>query len=134
MEWLNKNQTTQKWKKDLLLWLLLATAGGILAMLIWQARPAAAAVDVRVGGKVQASYPLAEDRVVTVTGVGGGTNELHIEHGSAWLKEASCPDKLCVKQGKIHRDGESIICLPNQVVIELRDGTRKGGDLDGIAG
>ena len=134
MEWLNKNQTIQKWKKDLLLWLLLATAGGILAMLIWQARPAAAAVDVRVGGKVQASYPLAEDRVVTVIGVGGGTNELHIEHGSAWLKEASCPDKLCVKQGKIHRDGESIICLPNQVVIELRDGTRKGGDLDGIAG
>ena len=131
---MKRNNNMQKWKSDLALCLLLAAAGGVLAMLIWQARPAAATVDVRVGGKVQVSYPLAEDRVVTVTGVGGSTNELHIEHGTAWLKEASCPDKLCVKQGKIHRDGESIICLPNQVVIELRDGTRKGGDLDGIAG
>ena len=125
----------KKWKKDLLLWLVLALVGGGLALIFWRARPVAATVDVRVGGRVQASYPLAEDRVVTVQGVGGGANVLYIEKGEAWLSEATCPDKLCVKQGKIRRDGESIICLPNQVVIELRTGAaEKEGEPDGIAG
>ena len=124
----------KRWKRDLFLWLVLALVGGSLTLLFWSVRPAAATVDVRVGGQVQASYPLTEDRVVTVQGVGGGTNELHIQQGQVWLSEATCPDKLCVKQGSIHRDGDSIICLPNQVVIELRTGAQKGGELDGIAG
>ena len=127
--------STKKWMRDLLLWLVLALVGGGLALFFWYARPSAATVDVRVGGQVRASYPLAEDRVVTVKGVGGGTNVLHIEKGEAWLSAATCPDRLCVKQGKIHRDGESIICLPNQVVIELCTGAeKKGGEPDGIAG
>ncbi len=28
-----------------------------------------------------------------------------------------CPDKLCIKQGFINKVGESIVCLPNRVVI-----------------
>ena len=122
------------WKKDLLLWLVLAAVGGGLALLVRCTRPAAATVDVRVGGAVQASYPLARDRVVTIHGVGGGTNELHIEHGTVYLSEATCPDRLCVKQGRISRDGQSIICLPNQVVVELRTGVQEEETPDGIAG
>ena len=31
---------------------------------------------------------------------------------------ADCPDKLCTKQPAVDKNGESIICLPHQVVIE----------------
>ncbi|HBE87040.1 MAG TPA: hypothetical protein DDW53_19330, partial [Lachnoclostridium sp.] len=37
----------------------------------------------------------------------------------ASITEASCPDKVCVRTGKIHRSGELIVCLPNRVVITI---------------
>lgn len=122
----------RKGKKDLLLWLVLAAVGGGMVLLFRLTRPPAATVVVRVGGALRASYSLMENRVVTVTGVGGGTNELHIEEGTVYLTEASCPDHLCVKQGIIRRAGESIVCLPNQVVVELR--SEQEAELDGATG
>ncbi len=35
------------------------------------------------------------------------------------MDKADCPDKLCVKQGKISKSGESIICLPHKVVVKI---------------
>ena len=36
---------------------------------------------------------------------------------------ADCPDKLCVHQHAISANGETIVCLPNKVVAEVKDGT-----------
>jgi len=46
-----------------------------------------------------------------------------IEIGSNWvrMKESACPSKFCVKRGKIFKSGESIICLPNQVLITIKE-------------
>ncbi len=46
-----------------------------------------------------------------------------IEIGSNWvrMKESACPSKFCVKRGKIFKPGESIICLPNQVLITIKE-------------
>ena len=41
-------------------------------------------------------------------------------------KTASYP--LCVKQGKISKDGQSIICLPHRLVITVRKGEKSGVD------
>ncbi|MDY4954434.1 MAG: NusG domain II-containing protein [Candidatus Onthomonas sp.] len=122
----------RKGRKDLLLWLALAAVGGGMVLLFRLTRPPAATVVVKVGGMLRASYSLMEDRVVTITGVGGGTNELHIEAGTVYLTEATCPDHLCVRQGVIRRAGESIVCLPNQVVVELR--SEQEAELDGVTG
>ena len=43
------------------------------------------------------------------------------------MKEADCPDKYCVKQGKIKNVGETIVCLPHKVVVEIEK-TSKGID------
>ena len=42
-----------------------------------------------------------------------------IRDGKASITQASCPDLLCVHQGAVSRQGESIICLPNEVVVEI---------------
>ena len=34
--------------------------------------------------------------------------------------EADCPDRLCVKQKAICKNGETIVCLPHKVVVEIR--------------
>lgn len=46
------------------------------------------------------------------------TNVILVENGCISMLSADCPDKLCVKQGRISNIG-SIICLPNKVIIEI---------------
>ena len=51
-----------------------------------------------------------------------------IEDGKADMVWADCPDKLCVNQKAISREGESIICLPNKVVISSVGGEEREVD------
>ena len=44
------------------------------------------------------------------------------------MKEAGRPDKLCVKQGEISKAGESIICLPNRIIVSVEGGEESGID------
>ncbi len=46
-------------------------------------------------------------------------NIVLVKNGEISMKEASCPDKLCIKQGSISHSGYPIVCLPNKVVIEI---------------
>ena len=54
-----------------------------------------------------------------ITGVDGGTNLLVIRDGAAWIEEADCPDALCVGMGRVRRVGQSVVCLPHKVVVEI---------------
>ena len=108
-------------RSDLLLILvLLAAAGGVWAWLYFT-RAQSAEVRVTVDGAVYGTYPLDTDTTVRI-GDDTNYNILVIKDGEAWVSEASCPDKICVNKGKIQYDGESIICLPNKVVIETVGG------------
>lgn len=57
-----------------------------------------------------------------------GKNILKIENESVRVIEASCPDKLDVKQGRISQPGEVIVCLPNKLLIEIRGKETKEKD------
>jgi hypothetical protein len=37
------------------------------------------------------------------------------------MYQATCPDQICVKQGWIDSPGQSIICVPNELVIYIDD-------------
>lgn len=76
-------------------------------------------VTVSVDGKVIATYPLDKDRTEDIYTADGGHNRLIIQDGKAWVEEASCPDGICAAHSPIHREGESIVCLPNEVVITV---------------
>lgn len=86
-------------------------------------------VVVEVSGKPVASFSLAEDRTYVIDG-SGGTNTLVIKDGHAWVEEASCPDGLCKNMGKIHNSSQSIVCLPNEVVIRIVGG--EASEIDAV--
>ena len=87
-------------------------------------------VQITVDGKVIKEMPLSEDAAYHIEGV-DGINELIIENGVCYMKEADCPDKLCVKQGRINESGQSIICLPHRVVVTIKGDEPKA--IDSIA-
>ena len=77
-------------------------------------------------GEVYGTYSLAKDQTIEIQ----DGNRLRIQNGQAKMEWADCPDQLCVHQKAISRTGESIICLPNQVVVSVQGS--KESELDGI--
>ena len=75
-------------------------------------------VKVSMNNEVYGTYDLYKDQTIEITD-GENHNLLVIEDGKAYVDEANCPDKLCKNMGKISTSGQSIICLPHKVVIEI---------------
>lgn len=64
-------------------------------------------------------YPYSEDGTFIIK-TPYGNNTVTIKDGSVQITEADCNDDLCVKQGKISKIGESIVCLPHKLIIEIK--------------
>ena len=54
-----------------------------------------------------------------------------IKDGEARMEWADCPDQICVDHRAVSRNGESIICLPNQVVVTVA--SSEESDVDAVA-
>lgn len=53
----------------------------------------------------------------------GGTNTVRVENGKIGIIHASCPDKICVKQGFIANGVLPIVCLPNKLSVVVTGGS-----------
>ena len=84
-------------------------------------------VVVQADGKEYARLPLDEDAELDIV-QGERHNYLLIQDGVATVTEATCPDKQCVHQADISRNGEMIVCLPNKVLITIEHGEDAGLD------
>ncbi|MBO5371337.1 MAG: NusG domain II-containing protein [Lachnospiraceae bacterium] len=103
-------------------WLLLILAViciGICIFFYLQRGEAGAVAKVTIAGEVYGTYTLTQDQTIEIKIDGKVTNILKIQDGTADVTKASCPDHLCVHQKSISRENETIVCLPNQVVIEI---------------
>ena len=111
-----------------LLVVALLTAGG---MRIWQVNNTkdAAKVVVTIDGRVYGTYPLSKDMTERIELPDGSYNILTISDGYADVTEASCPDQICVKHNHIKYSKESIVCLPNKVVVTVEGGEEN--EIDG---
>lgn len=49
----------------------------------------------------------------------GEYNLVIISGGEVWVEDADCRDLVCVHTKKISRSGETIVCLPHKLVIEI---------------
>lgn len=108
-----------KWRNDVLLLVGLLVAGAILGIFLYSGSAPGEVVLVSVSGEEMFCYALSEDITVEIPCKDGRSDYLRIERGQAWMEDAQCPDRLCVKMGKISKEGQTIVCLPNQVVIEI---------------
>lgn len=99
--------------------LFLISAVGILYLFVF--RSSGNVIKVTAGGDLYGIYSLSEDRTedIKTADDGQGFNRLIIKDGKAFIESASCPDGICVSHRPIFRDGESIVCLPNKVVVTV---------------
>lgn len=62
-----------------------------------------------------------ENTSITVSYPGGSSNTIAIEDGQIWVESAECPDRICVKMGRLRSESLPIVCLPNHLTIRFAE-------------
>lgn len=91
----------------------------------------AVTAQISVGGINKHTVPLrAGYRQEIELKNGDHYNVIEIVDGKIHMKEADCPDQICVRSGWIGIATQQIVCLPNRVVVKI---AAAENDLDDIA-
>lgn len=79
-------------------------------------------VIVNVDGKIYKTLPIDNNTDLNILSKDGKViNVLKINNNKVNMEYATCKDGLCLKQGEIHNTNETIVCLPNKVVVEINN-------------
>ena len=114
-------------KRDIILILVLFFLAGVSYFLITISSHTGNRVIVTVDKKVVIDEPLSENQELTIP-LTNGENTIVIKDGQVTMKEADCPDQICVKHKAISLVGESIICLPYRIVVTIEGDGESGYD------
>lgn len=104
--------------------LLIALAAGCCAALLIPKEEGTVAV-IKQNGTVLHQIDLSklqQPLTITVEGNDGLCNTIVAQPGKICVQSANCPDQVCVNQGWIHNSALPIVCLPNQLIIEITGG------------
>lgn len=139
-------QTETKFnRRDALVALAVALLAAVTALLFYLPRTQSDQLTlvITVGGQEQSRTPVTQlpDGPVRIEGRGGYTLTLSPSYSdlpfspewSVRVSDSDCPGQDCVHTGAISRAGQSIVCLPAQVVVYL-EGTPAAGQPDVIVG
>lgn len=58
-----------------------------------------------------------------------GTNTVRVIDQTIQVTDADCRDHICVKQGAISKPGQTIVCLPHKLLIEVKSYSNKNQDV-----
>lgn len=120
-------------KRDLILLcvILAVCAASFFVIRLFQ-RGEGSRIAITVDGEIYGEYSLSEDQTIEIDNE-YGTNVVVISDGKVYMSEADCPDKYCVDQGEKDKSGQSIVCLPHKLIVEILGGSTGETEPDGIA-
>lgn len=93
-------------------------------------------VTVEVDGEIWGTFNIpakGDERVVRIDAGDNRYNIMIIADSGVLIREANCPDQICVNWGNISRPGQTIVCLPHKVVISITGEQEGELPLDDIA-
>ena len=79
-------------------------------------------IEIKVDGKVYKTIDfkrLDKDETVDIN-TEKGFNEILVSKDGAKMIAADCRDLICIKEGLIDKPGETIVCLPHNVIITVK--------------
>ena len=73
---------------------------------------------IKIEGEVIENISLSRETTIKISN-SSGYNLIKVSEGAISIVEADCPDKICIKSGKIKNPGEVIACIPHKLIIEI---------------
>lgn len=108
-------------KADIVLFVVLLVLGLALSAASLFAGTTGQKVEVTVDGKAYGVYSLAENQTIEIK-ENGHTNKITIKDGTVQMAYSDCKNQICVNDGQISMTNQSIVCLPNKVMVEITGG------------
>ena len=71
-------------------------------------------------GKEVARLPLDKDDSIAITHDALGHNTVVVKDGKVSVAQADCRDQICVKHKPVKNKGETIVCLPHKLIVEIK--------------
>lgn len=109
----------KRYKKDIILIAAILGIALLVFVLFQVTKKPGKYVIITQNGKEIAKYALNENREIPISYQEDQFNILVIQDQKAYISEASCPDKLCVRQRSISKINETLVCLPNKMVVKV---------------
>lgn len=90
--------------------------------------------EIKVDGEIYKTIDLSDNKGKKTFAIKNhhGENVITVEDNKIKMEDADCPDKVCIKPGFINKPGQTLVCLPHKVVIEIK-GLSADGDSEIIA-
>ena len=117
----------KKLVRDIALILIILALSTAILIVTRSRKEQGAYVIVMVENTEIARYSMTVNGIYDINANNGKTNRIEIRDGRVRMIEASCPNHLCIRQGWISLEGQSIVCLPNRVTVTVH-GTGGGFD------
>lgn len=83
---------------------------------------------IEVNGKEYKRLPLEGNNKIKIK-TKYGNNTVEIKDGKVKMAESDCKDKICIHMKSISIPGQSIICLPNRIVVSIEQEGEKEVDV-----
>ena len=62
---------------------------------------------------------IEKTKQITIDSDDGHYNTVEISNDEVHMHDANCNDQVCVRSGAIDSPGETIVCLPHKVIVEI---------------
>lgn len=105
-------------RADIVLAIILIILGGMISYISAFNSNQGDTVLITVDGKEFGKYSLGEDKTITVKQK-DHINKVIIKDGTVAMNFSDCPNQVCVHAGKISRTSQSVVCLPNRVMVQI---------------
>ena len=80
-------------------------------------------VVIYVNGNEYGRYNIESKQIIEVE-TEYGRNVVNIDNKSVWVSETNCKDKVEINAGSISKSGQSLVCLPNRLVVAIEGRTK----------
>lgn len=121
----------KRYKSDIILISIVLLIGIFALAFQYMSMKTGGMVKVYIDGKEVKSFSLDENTEYKIVADSDGErqsddadyeeyNVLVIKNGKAYISEADCHEQICVKHNAISKTGETIVCLPHSLVIEIQ--------------
>lgn len=113
-----------KLKKGDIIIILIVIAAGISWFVINQTGKAKdeRQIVIEVNAEIYKVIPMEEameKQEIHIELEAGKYIDIVVDGNGAYVKDVACPDRICQKTGTINTVGQSIVCLPNKVMVYI---------------
>jgi hypothetical protein len=126
-----KNSLLRPWDGIIVVILILLSFAPVLVFSLNRASSPTQEAVLSVDGKEIKTFDLSDNSqayTYRYEDKDGDYNLIEVKGNRIRIKEADCGDQICVRRGWIDQSGETIVCLPHKLLIEVKssDGGEPG--------